>query len=354
MPLAALAALAGCAEPVREPAPVRCGLEGEPLVIAHRGASGQRPEHTLEAYALAIDQGAHFIEPDLVITRDGVLIARHENELSATTDVAVKFPARRRAKRVDGRRVNGWFSEDFSAAEIEALRAAERWPFRDRSHDGRFAVPTFEQVLRLVSAKSEERERPVGVYPETKHPSHFAALGLALEEPLVAALRRHGLDRADAPVFIQSFEVGNLRKLNRMTDVPLVQLVGYGGHAPFDRSAAGLTYADMIAAAGLAEIASYADAIGAWKGLIAAPRALGGLSAPSDLIDRAHAAGLAVHAYTFRSEPRYLAARYAGDPAAEYRAFFALGVDGVFSDFPAAALEAARDFRAAGHCAPAP
>ena len=318
-----------------------------PLVIAHRGASGYLPEHTLEAYALAIEQGAHYIEADLVITADGVLIARHENNLADTTDVAEKFPGRRRTKMVDGQQVDGWFSEDFTLGEIKTLRAMERLPFRDQSSNGKFEIPSFVEVIQLVLSRSRELERRIGIYPETKHPSYFTALGLPLEEPLVAALESHDLDRADAPVFIQSFEVGNLRKLDGLTDAPLIQLLSAPALAPFDQESAGtgLTYGDMITDAGLREIATYADGIGPWKVLIVPRDEEGDLAPPTNLIDRAHAVGLAVHAYTFRSEARYLARQYDGDPGAEYRQFFSLGVDGVFTDFPDAATRAAQNLQ---------
>ena len=328
--------------PATRPEPVP-----KPLVIAHRGASGYLPEHTLEAYALAIEQGAHYIEADLVMTADGVLIARHENNLADTTDVAEKFPGRRRTRLVDAQRVIGWFSEDFTLEEIKTLRATERLPFRDQSSNGKFQVPSFEEVIQLVMSKSRELERRIGIYPETKHPSYFAALGLPLEEPLVAALERHDLNRADAPVFIQSFEVNNLRKLDELTNVPLIQLLSAPMLAPFDQESAGskLTYGDMITDAGLREIATYADGIGPWKVLIVPRDEEGNLAPPTNLVDRAHAVGLAVHAYTFRSEARYLARQYDGEPGVEYRQFFSLGVDGVFTDFPDAATRAARNLR---------
>ena len=340
--------LAGCTvftadRPLQRPEPLP-----KPLVIAHRGASGHLPEHTLESYALAIEQGAHFIETDLVSTGDGVLIARHENDLSDTTDVAEKFPERRRAQLVDGQQVDGWFSEDFTLAEIKTLRARERLPFRDQSNNGQFEIPTFDEVVQLVLSESRESRRSIGIYPETKHPSHFAALGLALEEPLVAALERHNLNRADAPVFIQSFEVGNLRKLNELTDVPLIQLLSAAPLAPWDQASAGasLTYGDMMTDSGLRDISVYADGIGPWKALVVPRDEEGNLGSPTSLIERAHAAGLAVHAYTFRSEARYLARQYDGDPAAEYGQFFSLDIDGVFTDFPDAAIRAAQDLAA--------
>ena len=282
-----------------------------------------------------------------MITADGVLIVRHENNLADTTDVAEKFPGRRRIRMVDGQQVDGWFSEDFTLGEIKTLRAMERLPFRDQSSNGKFEIPSFVEVIQLVLSRSRELERRIGIYPETKHPSYFAALGLPLEEPLVAALEKHDLDRADAPVFIQSFEVGNLRKLDGLTDAPLIQLLSAPALAPFDQESAGsgLTYGDMITDAGLREIATYADGIGPWKVLIVPRDEEGDLAPPTNLIDRAHAVGLAVHAYTFRSEARYLARQYDGDPGAEYRQFFSLGIDGVFTDFPDAATRAAQNLQ---------
>lgn len=280
-------------------------------------------------------------------TADGVLIARHENNLADTTDVAEKFPGRRRSKMVDGQRVEGWFSEDFTLEEIKTLRAMERLPFRDQSSNGKFQIPSFDEVIQLVLNRSRELGRRIGIYPETKHPSHFAALGLPLEESLVAVLEEHGLNRADAPVFIQSFEIGNLRTLDELTDVHLIQLLSAPILAPFDQGSAGsgLTYGDMITDAGLREIATYADGIGPWKALIVPRDEEGNLAPPTNLIDRAHAVGLVVHAYTFRSEARYLARQYDGEPGVEYRQFFSLGVDGVFTDFPDAATRAARNLR---------
>ena len=343
----ALGVISGCALQTPEPPAQRFAALPTPLVIAHRGASGYLPEHTLEAYALAIDQGAHFIETDLVMTRDGVLIARHENELSDTTDVAEKFPERRSTRYIDGRQVDGWFSEEFTMAEIGTLRARERLPFRNQANNGEFAIPTLGEVIQLVTARSRALGREIGIYPETKHPSHFAALGLPMEEPLVVALERYGLNRLDAPVFVQSFEVANLKKLRAMTNARLIQLIGAASGAPFDQAGAGadLTYADMITDTGLMEIAGYADGIGPGKELIVPRDGDGNLSQPTDLIERAHAAGLVVHAYTFRSEQRYLAKPYGGDPGAEYRQFFELGIDGVFTDFPDTAIRAAAGYR---------
>ncbi|MDG2319086.1 MAG: glycerophosphodiester phosphodiesterase [Rhodospirillaceae bacterium] len=312
-----------------------------PLVIAHRGASGTLPEHTLEAYALAIEQGAHFIEPDLVSTRDGVLVARHENELSDTTDAAEKFPDRKTTHTVDGREITGWFVEDFTVAEIKSLRATERLPFRNQSNNGKFSIPTLEDVLALIQRERVRLGRSIGVYPETKHPSYFRSIGLPLEGALVSALNTAGLDASDDWVFIQSFEVGNLKALNAMTDVRLVQLLGTSEQQPYDQTLAdtGLTYGSMISDQGLAAIADYADGIGPWKVLIVPQDREGNPYPATDLISRAHAAGLVVHAYTFRNEPKYLIKPYNAKPQVEYERYFSLGLDGVFSDFPATALK---------------
>src|SRR5690242_20240985 len=207
--------------PVPRPARSPRGQVADPVVIAHRGASGYRPEHTLASYRLAIAMGADFIEPDLVSTKDGVLVARHENEISGTTDVAdhPEFADRRATKVIDGRPVAGWFTEDFTLAELKTLRAKERLPQvrpDNTRYDGMFEVPTFEEVLALAKQESRRTGRRIGVYPETKHPTYFDGIGLSLEEPLVAALRRHGLDRPRAAVIIQSFETGNLRELDAM------------------------------------------------------------------------------------------------------------------------------------------
>jgi glycerophosphoryl diester phosphodiesterase len=318
-----------------------------PIVIAHRGASGHRPEHTLAAYELAIEMGADFIEPDLVATKEGVLVARHENEISETTDVAVhsEFADRRKTKRIDGVEVTGWFTEDFTLAEIKALRARERLEFRDQGYNGRFEVPTFAEVLELVRRKSAETGRRIGVYPETKHPTYFRSLGLPLEEPLLAELERAGYRGRSAPVYIQSFEVGNLKALRTRTDLPLIQLLDEKGR-PYDLGLAGdgRAYQDLAAPAGLAEIAAYADGVGPHKRLVVPAGPDGRLQDPTSLVEQAHRAGLLVHPWTFRSEGRFLAPDYGGDPEREYNRFFSLGVDGVFTDFPDAAVQA-RDRR---------
>ncbi|HVD15061.1 MAG TPA: glycerophosphodiester phosphodiesterase [Actinomycetota bacterium] len=322
-----------------------------PIVIGHRGASGYRPEHTLASYQLAIDMGADYIEPDLVSTKDGVLVARHENDISGTTDVAShpEFAGRKATKTIDGLPVTGWFTEDFTLAELRTLRAKERLPDLRRTNtafDGLYQIPTLDEVIALA------KRRKVGIYPETKHPTYFDSVGLSLEEPLVAALRRAGLDRPRSAVFIQSFEVGNLRQLNGLTRVPLVQLLDATGK-PYDFTVSGdpRTYADLATPEGLAEIATYADGVGVNKNLIVPRDAQNRLGQPTGLVRDAHQAGLIVHGWTFRRENSFLPEDFrAGNPAsdvylaatgdfpAELRLFYGLGVDGVFSDNPDVAV----------------
>jgi glycerophosphoryl diester phosphodiesterase len=324
------------------------------VVIGHRGASGYRPEHTLASYELAARMGADFIEPDIVSTSDGVLVARHESQISRTTDVAdhPEFAHRRATKTIDGVEHTGWFTEDFTLAELKTLRAKERIPGvrqENTIYDGWFEIPTFEEILALRERLSAELGRVIGIYPETKHPSYFASIGCPLEPALVTALDKAGLNRKDAPVFVQSFETANLRQLDRELDVPLVQLLDTKG-APADLAAAGdpRTYADLVTPAGLEDIASYADGIGPGKDMVVARNPDGTLGAPTPLVAAAHAVGLLVHPYTFRNENEFLPAnlRSAGFPAdygnvfAEYAAFFAAGIDGLFADNPDTAVTA--------------
>jgi glycerophosphoryl diester phosphodiesterase len=330
-----------------------------PVVIGHRGASGYVPEHTLLSYFVAIQQGADFIEPDLVSTRDGVLVARHENEIGGTTDVEqhLEFAERRVAKIVDGVSIEGWFTEDFTLAELKSLRVRERIaqlrPANAR-FDGQFEIPTLDEILDLAHgadvtrahaarARHEPSPRRIGVYPETKHPSYFASIGLALEEPLLAALRRHGYEGRDAPVFIQSFETSNLRQLRGVTETALVQLVAAAG-APFDWVLAGdsRNYAGMITRRGLAQIAEYADAVGVEKTLVIPRTPQGSLGSPTALVDDAHAQGLLVHAWTFRAENHFLptplrrgaSPQDLGDLAGELIPYLKAGLDGLFIDQP--------------------
>jgi glycerophosphoryl diester phosphodiesterase len=318
-----------------------------PLVIGHRGAAGHRPEHTIASYELAIEYGADFIEPDLVSTKDGVLIARHENEISGTSDVAQKFSERRTTKTVDGKEVVGYFAEDFTLAEIKTLRARERLPFRNQGWNNVYEIPTLQEVIDLAKRKSQEKGRVIGIYPETKHPSYFRSIGLTLEQPLVKALVASGYADAGAPVIIQSFEVQNLKELSRLTKVRLVQLMEANRLQPYDFIAAGdrRTYGDLMTPAALAELATYAQGLGPSKRSIVPQGSDRTLLTPTSLIADAHKAGLFVHPYTFRDEPDFLAPDYELDPAKEYLQFYLLGVDGVFSDFSDTAVRARNMFR---------
>lgn len=352
-----------------------------PVVIGHRGAAGYLPEHTLASYELAIARGADFVEPDLVSTKDGVLIARHEVNITETTDVAdhPEFAARRTSKVIDGQNEQGWFADDFTLAEIKTLRARQRLNFRMQQFNGEFEIPTLQEIVNLVRRESLHRHRRIGIYPETKHPSYHRSVGLPLEESLVRLLTRNGWNHADAPVIIQSFEVSNLKRLRQMTPVRLVQLVDAKDVAidgsiipskPYDfvTSHDPRTYADLVTPAGLAEIRGYADGIGPWKRYIVSVAARDAnndqqaddvngdgqvndadtVTLPaSTLIADAHQAGLFVHSWTFRNEASYLAADYAADPMREYLQFYCLGVDGLFSDFPDAARTAVELVRAA-------
>ena len=350
------------------------------LVIGHRGAAGYLPDHTLEGYKKAIEMGADFIEPDLVATKDGVLVARHEPNITGTTDVAQRpeFASRKTQKMVDGVKEEGWFASDFTLAEIKTLRAIQPLSDRDQSFNGKFQIPTFDEVLDLAKAEGSKAGRTVGVYPETKHPTYHANLGLPLEDRLLATLAKYGYTSKGSPVIVQSFEVSNLKYLRTKTAVRLVQLVDADGvnadgsislvapyDKPYDFAVAGdaRTFASLLSPAGLKEVKTYADGVGPWKPYLIAskqvdanqdgkPDDLNGdgkiderdreMMAPTDVVKNAHEVGLFVHAYTFRSEAKRLASDFKGDPKAEYRLFYQLGVDGVFSDFADHAL-AARD-----------
>lgn len=319
-----------------------------PIVIGHRGTAGYRPEHTLESYRYAIELGADYIEPDLVSTKDGILIARHENALAtvnpvtgaiveSTTNVAdhPEFADRKTTKIIDGQEKTGWFSEDFTLAEIKTLRAKERLPFRDRSRDNLYEIPTLQEVIDLAKQKSAETGRTIGIYPETKHPTYFQSIGLPLEDRLLKVLQDNGYSGPNAPVYIQSFETANLKYLRSKTDLPLVQLFDDRDFKPFDFVVSGdpRTYGDLTSPSELTKIAQYANGIGPYKRLIVPAGTDGKLLAPTSLVSDAHAAGLLLHPYTFRNESRYLAPDYNNNPELEYEQFFKLGVDGVFSDF---------------------
>ena len=380
--LAAVALLAGCAttstgSKSAMPYPTLNGAQ--PLVIGHRGASGYLPEHTLASYRKAIELGADFIEPDLVVTKDGELVARHEPNITATTDVSERreFASRKKTRKVDGVEETGWFVTDFTLAELRTLRAKQPNPARDQSFNKQFQIPTFREILELAKSESARTGRTIGVYPETKHPTYHVDAGLPIEPRLLEILAEYGYTKKDSPVVIQSFEVANLKALRKQTGVRLVQLIDGDGvdakggvtlAAPFDKpydfavAKDKRTFADLLTPQGLAEIKTYADGIGPWKPYLAsAAQVLGPNGKPKDLngdgkitetdrvtitptsvVENAHAAGLFVHAYTFRNEADLLALDYNGNPKNEYKRFFELGVDGVFSDFPDTAV-AARD-----------
>ena len=321
-----LASAAGFAAPPapaqpRWPHPTLNGTP--PLVIAHRGASGHRPEHTLAAYELAIEQGADFIEPDLVVTRDGALIARHENELSLTTDVASRpqFASRRRTQSVDGKELTGWFSEDFTLDEIRSLRATERFARerpRNAEFDGRFGIVTLEEVIALVARANAAGARRTGIYPELKLATHFGALGLAPEKLLAAAL---AAAPGSVPVFVQSFELPALRRFAELSAAPRVMLLGR-----------------PAAASELRELSTQVQGIGVAKALVFPRDPAGAIGEATSLVAEAHALGLAVHAWTFRREDAFLPSNLRGRPERELQLFFAAGIDGVFADFPDAAV----------------
>lgn len=340
---------ASAPQPPAPPAP-------KPLVIGHRGASALRPEHTLASYQKAIDDGADVIEPDLVSTKDGVLVARHENNIAGTTNVAElpQFADRKRIKVIDGERIEGWFTEDFTLAELKSMRARERIPnlrpYNAKLND-QFEIPTFDEILKLVEQAASKRGSAIGIYPELKHPSYFRGIGLPLEEKLASALQGNAYAKT-APIYVQSFEVSPLRSMKRllgasMPNVRIVQLIGNARGRPADWRLSGdtRTYAAMLTPLGLREVATYANGIGPEKNLVIPRDAQGNLGAPTQLVAHAHAAGLIVHPYTFRPENSFLprSLRAPGDDATrnpagmerELQTFIGAGIDGFFTDDPA-------------------
>ncbi|MEW5538443.1 glycerophosphodiester phosphodiesterase [Streptomyces cyaneofuscatus] len=330
-----------------------------PTVIGHRGASGYRPEHTLGSYQLALDLGAHIVEQDLVPTKDGHLVCRHENDITATTDVAdhPEFAGRKATKKIDGVSYTGWFTEDFTLAELKTLRATERIPGNrpdNTLYDGRWTIPTFEEVLRWADREGRKRKKPVWLYVETKHPTYFRNLGLGLEEPLARLLRRYGRDRRNAPLILQSFEPSSVQRLARLVDTPRIVLLSGPTTRPWDFVESGdpRTVADLVTPAGLKWIASYAQGIGPTLDLVIPKDAAGRLTTPTTLVKDAHARGLLLHPYTLRNENSFLPADFRrgtdpngyGDVFGAAAAYFATGIDGIFSDHPDTALLAAADF----------
>ncbi|XP_026324714.1 glycerophosphodiester phosphodiesterase GDPD6-like [Hyposmocoma kahamanoa] len=322
-----------------------------PTVIAHRGASGYVPEHTLGAYALAITMGADYVEPDLVMTKDGHLIARHDSELSETTDVShvTEFALRKRTQTIDNQELTGWFTEDFTLAEIKTLRCKERIPNirpGNARMNGSFTVPTFQEIIDLVKNMEASQHRQIGLYPEIKHSTHFKRLGLPMEQLVVDTFHRNGYSGPQAPVYIQSFEVNNLKELKNLTELRLLQLYESDKlKQPYDQVVlgTGLTYGDMANPAGLKEVAKYAAAVGPDKSYIIPRDDANRLSTPTNFVSDAHMVGLKVHPYTYRAENGFLPAEFRsedvsdaaiGDLSAELEAYFATGIDGLFSDQP--------------------
>ncbi|WP_372785898.1 glycerophosphodiester phosphodiesterase [Phenylobacterium sp.] len=336
---AALAALPAAAQ----------GFRKKPLIIAHRGASGERPESTLMAFRLAIAEGADFIEPDLVLTKDGHFVVRHENEISQTTDVALhkEFESRLTTRQIQGQAVSGWFTEDFTLEELKTIRCRERLPkLRPESvkFNGQETIPTYQEVLDLAKSESARLKRPIGTYPEMKHANYFAGIGLPMEGRLADILKKNDLDSATAPVFIQCFDVLPLKTIMTMCKAPRIQLVSPGG-GPTDVT---LVYRDMVSASGMKAIAAYANGVGPEYTMVIPTAADGGLAPATALVGDAHAAGLAVHPWTVRAENAFLPPKLRngtdpmvhGDVDALYHALYAAGIDGLFSDFPGLAVKA--------------
>lgn len=329
-----------------------------PTVIGHRGASGYRPEHTLGSYQLALDLGAHIVEQDLVPTKDGHLICRHENDITGTTDVAdhPEFADRKATKSIDGVSYTGWFTEDFTLAELKTLRATERIPGNrpdNTLYNGRWTIPTFEEVLRWADKEGRKRGAPVWLYVETKHPTYFRKLGLGPEEPLARLLRRYGRDGKNSALILQSFEPTSVQRLARLVDTPRIVLLSGPKSRPWDFVESGdpRTVADLVKPAGLKWLASFAQGIGPTLDLIIPKDASGRLTTPTTLVRDAHAKGLLLHPYTLRNENSFLPADFRrgtdpnayGDVFGACAAYFATGIDGIFADHPDTALLAAAD-----------
>lgn len=319
--------------------------KNKPLVIAHRGASGLMPEHTLEGYTLAIEQGADFIEPDLVLTKDRYFIVRHENELSDTTDVAKKFPQRKVTKVIDGVSTTGWFAEDFTLEEIKTLRAVQRLPFRSHEYDGKFQIPTYEEVLTLQHEQSEKHQRKIGIYPELKHPTYMESIGFRPVEDFAAMTKRILGESPKYPIFVQCFEIEPLERLSKLVKYPLIQLIGDYNEIPYDQVVknTGLTFAKVMTPDGLRKLAVYLAGIGPNKAWLARVTPDGKFQS-TGAVALAHSLGLLVHPWTFRNENQFLLPIHQNHPELEYQDYFSLGIDGLFSDFTANAVAARKVF----------
>ncbi|WP_257459840.1 glycerophosphodiester phosphodiesterase [Archangium lipolyticum] len=355
--------MTGCEEePKPTPEPVT-----KALVVGHRGASALRPEHTLEAYRKAVQDGADIIEPDLVSTKDGVLVARHENEISGTTNVeqVAKFADRKKTKMIDGQPLTGWFTEDFTLAELKELRARERIPASrpgNTQYDGQFEVPTLAEVIALAKELSAQTGRTIHLYPETKHPTYFQSIGLALEDRLITELKKDEFTASKATVYIQSFEVANLKEIrekigNSQPNWKLVQLMEEETRKPYDfvKSGDSRTYADLMTEAGMKEIATYANGVGPYKLSIINVDSSGAFQQPTALVRNAHAAGLVVFPYTFRPENAFLptplkvegpaSTHHAAGSIKEIQAYLDAGIDGFFTDDPAVGRQAVDTYK---------
>ncbi|PAJ77087.1 glycerophosphodiester phosphodiesterase [Burkholderia ubonensis] len=363
---AATFVLAGCGgdEITRDPTQP---LSAKVQVVGHRGASALRPEHTLASYRKAIEDGADVIEPDLVSTRDGVLVARHENEISGTTNVSTlpQFASRKATKTIDGVPLTGWFTEDFTLAELKTLRARERIPqFRpaNTAYNDQYEIPTFDEIVALAKQMSAQVGRTIHLYPETKHPTYFQSIGLPLEDRLVDALQKDPYTARTATIYIQSFEVANLKAIrNRIgssqPNWKLVQLMDDAAQRPYDFVKANdkRTYGDLSTRDGMREVATYANGVGPYKASIIAVGADGTLQQPTSYVRYAHEAGLVVHPYTFRPENNFLpaslkdggaaSARNTAGSVREIQAYLRAGIDGFFTDDPAVGRTAVDTFQ---------
>jgi glycerophosphoryl diester phosphodiesterase len=320
------------------------GMNMKPLVIGHRGAPGHTPEHTLHSYGMAVDMGADIFEPDLVSTKDGVLIARHENEISETTNVAEKYPSRKTTKVIDKKKVEGYFTEDFTLAEIKTLKVKERLSFRNQKENGYYPIATFEEILELREKLSKIYGQEIGIAPELKHSTYFKTINLPLEDKFIELIKKFKLDGPMAPVLVQSFEISNLKYIHeKLPHVQIVQLLDEPQEKPADQVR--VTYAKMATVQGFKEMSKYANWVSPWKPyLIPFDPKTKSLLKPTKFVELAHAQGLKVVPYTFRNENQYLSKDDQGTPESEYIRFFELGVDAVFSDYPDTAVAVRNEY----------